>query len=51
MALEQEIGRVDKTLGTLQRRMDQVEKAFGARSTTSPPLPPLTGGIKEQPIE
>ncbi|MGE5255084.1 MAG: hypothetical protein ACM3KE_00340 [Hyphomicrobiales bacterium] len=51
MALDQEIGRVDKTLGALQRRMDQMEKAFGSRSTTSPSLPPLTGGIKEQPIE
>jgi len=51
MALDQEIGRIDKTLGTLQRRLDQVEKAFGARSTTSPSLPPLSGGIKEQPVE
>ena len=51
MALDQEIGRIDKTLGTLQRRLDQVEKAFGARSTAPPALPPLSGGIKEQPVE
>jgi DNA repair exonuclease SbcCD ATPase subunit len=51
MALDQEIGRIDKTLGGLQRRLDQVEKAFGARSTRQPSLPPLSGGIKEQPIE
>ena len=35
---------------TLQRRLDQVEKAFGARSS-APALPPLTGGVKEQPLE
>jgi DNA repair exonuclease SbcCD ATPase subunit len=51
MALDQEIGRLDKTIGALQRRLDQVEKAFGARSTRPPSLPPLTGGVKEQPIE
>jgi len=51
MALDQEVGRIDKTLGTLQRRLDQLEKAFGARSGATPSLPPLTGGIKEQPVE
>ncbi len=51
LALDQEVGRIDKTLGTLQRRLDQVEKAFGARSGAAPSLPPLTGGIKEQPVE
>lgn len=51
MALDQEIGRIDKTLSTLQRRLDQVEKAFGTRSAPSSSLPPLTGGIKEQPVE
>jgi len=51
MALDQEIGRIDKTLGTLQRRLDQLEKAFGTRSAPSSSLPPLTGGIKEQPVE
>jgi DNA repair exonuclease SbcCD ATPase subunit len=50
MALDQEVGRIDRSIATLQRRLDQVEKAFGARSSSSP-LPPLTGGIKEQPVE
>jgi chromosome segregation ATPase len=51
MALDQEVGRIDKTLTNLQRRLDQLEKAFGVRSGSGPTLPPLTGGIKEQPIE
>jgi DNA repair exonuclease SbcCD ATPase subunit len=51
MTLDQEIARIEKTLSTLQRRLDQVEKAFGARSTTPPSLPPLSGGIREQPVE
>jgi DNA repair exonuclease SbcCD ATPase subunit len=51
MALDQEVARIDKTLAGLQRRLDQLEKAFGARSGSSPPLPPLTGGIKEQVVE
>jgi DNA repair exonuclease SbcCD ATPase subunit len=51
MALDQEVGRIDKILGTLQRRLDQLEKAFGARSGAAPSLPPLTGGIKEQSVE
>jgi predicted nucleic acid-binding Zn-ribbon protein len=50
MALDQEVGRIDRSLTTLQRRLDQVEKAFGARSSASA-LPPLTGGVKEQPLE
>lgn len=50
IALDQEIGRVDKAFGTLQRRLEQLEKAFGSRSS-GPSLPPLTGGITEQPIE
>lgn len=50
IALDQEIGRVDKTLTTLQRRLEQLEKAFGSRSS-GPSLPPLTGGITEQPVE
>jgi archaellum component FlaC len=49
MALDQEVGRIDRSLTTLQRRLDQVEKAAGARSSAA--LPPLTGGIKEQPLE
>jgi DNA repair exonuclease SbcCD ATPase subunit len=50
MALDQEVGRLDRSLTTLQRRLDQVEKSSGARSPAAP-LPPLTGGIKEQPVE
>jgi chromosome segregation ATPase len=50
MALDQEVGRIDRSLATLQRRLDQVEKAFGGRSS-APALPPLTGGVKEQPLE
>lgn len=50
MALDNEVGRIDRSITTLQRRLDQVEKAFGARSSV-PALPPLTGGVKEQPLE
>jgi chromosome segregation ATPase len=50
MALDQEVNRIDKTLNTLQRRLEQVERAFGSKSA-APSLPPLTGGIKEQPAE
>ena len=50
IALDQEIGRIDKTLNTLQRRLEQVERAFGSKSS-APSLPPLTGGITEQPVE
>jgi len=51
MSLDQAIGRIDQTLSALQRRLDQVEKGFGTRSAPSSPLPPLPGGIKEQPVE
>jgi DNA repair exonuclease SbcCD ATPase subunit len=52
IALDQEIARIDKTLSTLQRRLDQVERAFGSKSSSAAPsLPPLTGGIREQPVE
>ncbi len=47
--LDQEIGRIDKKLSMLQRRIEQVERAFGARSSAVPPLPPLTGKVEEQP--
>jgi len=50
MALDQEISRIDKTLNSLQHRLEQLERAFGSKSA-APPLPPLTGGIKEQPVE
>lgn len=52
IALDQEIVRIDKMLSTLQRRLDQVERAFGTKSSSAAPsLPPLTGGIREQPVE
>jgi hypothetical protein len=49
-ALDQEIGRIDRNLTALQRRLEQLEKAFGAKSGT-PLMPPLTGGFTEKPIE
>ena len=52
IALDQEMARIDKTLNTFQRRLEQVERAFGSKSSSAAPsLPPLTGGIREQPIE
>jgi DNA repair exonuclease SbcCD ATPase subunit len=52
IALDQEIGRVDKALGTLQRRMEQMERAFGSKPSSAPSsLPPLTGDIQEQAVE
>ena len=50
MALDQEISRVDKSLNALQRRLEQVERSFGPKSS-APSLPPLTGGISEQSVE
>jgi chromosome segregation ATPase len=50
MALDQEISRVDKSLNALQRRLEQVERSFGSKSS-APSLPPLTGGISEQSAE
>lgn len=52
MALDQETARIDKSLSTFQRRLDQLERAFGSKpSSAAPSLPPLTGGIREQPVE
>jgi septal ring factor EnvC (AmiA/AmiB activator) len=52
LALDQEIARIDKSLSTFQRRLDQLERAFGSKSSSAAPsLPPLTGGIREQPVE
>ncbi len=52
IALDQEIARIDKSLNTFQRRLEQVERAFGSKSSSAAPsLPPLTGGIREQPVE
>jgi Ethanolamine utilization protein EutJ (predicted chaperonin) len=52
IALDQEIARIDKVVISVQRRLEQVEKSLGSKSSsTAPSLPPLTGGIKEQPVE
>ncbi len=52
IALDQEIARIDKAVNTVQRRLEQVEKSLGSKtSSAAPSLPPLTGGIKEQPVE
>ncbi len=52
LALDSEKARVDKSLGALEHRLDQVERAFAAPSVTRPPLQPARpGGIREQPIE
>jgi chromosome segregation ATPase len=55
LAMDNEKTRVDKSLSTLERRMDQVERAFSAPPANRPPaLPPLPGrpsGIREQPLE
>ncbi len=52
IALDQEIARIDKAVSTVQRRLEQVEKSLGSKtSSAAPSLPPLTGGIKEQPVE
>ena len=51
MALDQEVARIDKAIAGFQRRLDQLEKAFGVRSGSGPALPPLSGGIKEQAVE
>jgi hypothetical protein len=51
MTLDQEISRIDKTLNSLQRRLDQVERAFGAKPSSAQSLPPLSGEIKEHPLE
>jgi Ethanolamine utilization protein EutJ (predicted chaperonin) len=52
IALDQEIARIDKAVATVQRRLEQVERSLGSKSSsTTPSLPPLTGGIKEQSVE
>ena len=52
IALDQEIARIDKAVATVQRRLEQVERSLGSKSSSATPsLPPLTGGIKEQPVE
>ena len=51
MALDQEISRIDKRLSTLQRRLDQIERAFRERSFEVPSQPSVSGSIKERPVE
>lgn len=52
IALDQEIARIDKAVTSVQRRLEQVERSMGSKSSSAAPsLPPLTGGIKEQPVE
>ncbi len=51
LALEQEVARLEKSLSALQRRIEQLERAFGSRSRTNPGLPPLTGDIQEKPLD
>ena len=36
MALDQEVARIDKAIAGFQRRLDQLEKAFGVRSGIRP---------------
>jgi DNA repair exonuclease SbcCD ATPase subunit len=49
-ALDQEISRIEKTLSAIQRRLDQIERAFAppAARGTAPAAP---GSIREQPLE
>ena len=49
-ALDQEMSRIEKTLSTIQRRLDQIERAFASPAArgTAPATP---GGIREQPLE
>ncbi|MEJ5359750.1 MAG: hypothetical protein WHT06_13870 [Desulfobacterales bacterium] len=51
LALEQEVSRLEKSLSALQRRIEQLERAFGTRSRVNPGLPPLTGDIQEKPLD
>jgi DNA repair exonuclease SbcCD ATPase subunit len=51
-ALDQEMSRIEKTLSTIQRRLDQIERAFvppAARGSQAAPAAP--GSIREQPLE
>jgi hypothetical protein len=52
IALDQEMSRIEKSLSTIHRRLDQIERAFvppAARGSQTAPAAP--GGIREQPIE
>jgi chromosome segregation ATPase len=50
--LDQEMSRIEKTLSSIQRRLDQVEKAFSSPAARgSQGAPPARGGIREQSLE
>lgn len=48
-AMDQEMSRVEKMLSTLQRRVDQLERAFSAPAGRG--TPPAPGVIREQPLQ
>jgi chromosome segregation ATPase len=51
-ALDQEMSRIEKTLSTIHRRLDQIERAFAAPAARgSQAAPAAPGGIREQPLE
>jgi len=50
MALDQEISRIDKNPQLAAAPARAAGKSLGLQ-IRGPPLPPLTGGIKEQPVE
>lgn len=49
-AMDQEMSRIEKMLSTLQRRVDQLERAFSAPAGRAAP-PPAPGGVREQPLQ
>ena len=49
-AMDQEMSRIEKMLNTLQRRVDQLERAFSAPAGRGAP-PAGTGTIREQPLQ
>lgn len=49
-AMEQELSRIEKMLSGLQRRIDQLERAFSTPAGRSSP-PPAPGTIREQPLQ
>jgi chromosome segregation ATPase len=49
-AMEQELSRIEKMLSGLQRRIDQLERAFSTPAGRSTP-PPAPGTIREQPLQ
>jgi uncharacterized phage infection (PIP) family protein YhgE len=51
IALDQEVARIDKSLATILRRLDQLERAFSGPAARGGSPPSTGGGIREQPIE